>query len=159
MVGKKVSNKTLSRNFKGSKTPVQFIPLVRSSRSHRADPHHPRAPPAPEQRIVCNMTNQRPAPPQRQRPRLPVTIRPFLTVRFTMKSLGWIIAFISLYLVCGTMMMLQDGPESVKTIVVFSVMGFATFFMGYFGWIVARDVLEAFNKMKQAQEETVRVEA
>jgi hypothetical protein len=76
-----------------------------------------------------------------------------------MKSLGWIIAFISLYLVCGTMMMLQDGPESVKTIVVFSVMGFATFFMGYFGWIVARDVLEAFNKMKQAQEETVRVEA
>ena len=49
---------------------------------------------------------------------------------------------IVIYLVAGTVaMMIQDGAESLKNIVIYSIMGFFTFFMGYLGWILARDVL------------------
>jgi hypothetical protein len=50
--------------------------------------------------------------------------------------------------------MIQDGTESLKNIVIYSIIGFFTFFMGYIGWILARDVLEIFSGKKNAQNET-----
>ena len=58
-----------------------------------------------------------------------------------------------LYLVIGTAMMVEDGTDAMRTIVIYSVMGFATFFMAYFGWIVARDILEQFSRHRQTQDE------
>ena len=59
-----------------------------------------------------------------------------------MTTLRWILLLIVIYLVAGTVaMMIQDGAESLKNIVIYSIMGFFTFFMGYLGWILARDVL------------------
>jgi len=59
-----------------------------------------------------------------------------------MNALRWILLLIFIYLACGTIVvMIQDGTESLKNIVIYSIMGFFTFFMGYLGWILARDFL------------------
>jgi hypothetical protein len=61
---------------------------------------------------------------------------------------------IFIYLAAGTaIVMIQDGTESLKNIVIYSIIGFFTFFMGYIGWILARDVLEIVSGKKNSQNE------
>jgi hypothetical protein len=59
-----------------------------------------------------------------------------------MNALRWIALLILFYITAGSIVMtIQDGTEPLKNIVIYSIMGFFTFFMGYLGWILARDVL------------------
>jgi hypothetical protein len=84
----------------------------------------------------------------------PITVRPIMSLHFTMNALRWILLLIFVYLAAGTViMMIQDGTESLKNIVIYSIMGFFTFFMGYIGWILASDVLEMVSGKKNAQNE------
>jgi hypothetical protein len=145
IANKRISTKTLSKNFKSTKAPVQFLALENPQRN-RPEPTRK----IPCQPMVCAVNDEEPKP---RRHRLPVAIRPSVTVRFTFKSLRWIIVVLFLYLVIGTVMMIEDGTDAMRTIIVYSVMGFATFFMAYFGWIVARDVLEQISRHRQAAEE------
>jgi hypothetical protein len=79
----------------------------------------------------------------------PLTVKPFMNLHFTMNALQWILVLIFLYLAAGTLiMMIQDGTESLKNIVIYSIIGFFTFFMGYLGWILARDFLEVVSHKK-----------
>ena len=72
----------------------------------------------------------------------------------SMSALRWIILVIFIYLAAGTAIVIfQDGTESLKNIVVYSIIGFFTFFMGYIGWILARDVLELISNKKTLQNE------
>ena len=72
----------------------------------------------------------------------------------SMSALRWIILVIVVYLAAGTAIVIfQDGTESLKNIVVYSIIGFFTFFMGYIGWILARDVLELVSNKKTLQNE------
>ncbi len=146
MIAKKISTKTLSKDFKSTRAPVQFLALASSS-GNRPEPRKQPVCPPP---IVCALDE---AAPKQPRHRLPVSIRPVVTVRFSFKSLRWIILVLFLYLVIGTAMMVEDGTDAMRTIVIYSVMGFATFFMAYFGWIVARDILEQFSRHRQVQDE------
>lgn len=146
IANKRISTKTLSKNFKSTKAPVQFLALEHP-KGNRPEPS--RKIPC-QQPMVCAMDE---TPPRPRKHRLPISIRPSVTVRFTFKSLRWIIVVLFLYLVIGTVMMVEDGTDSMKTIIIYSVMGFATFFMGYFGWIVARDVLEQISRHRQAQDD------
>ena len=146
IANKRISTKTLSKNFKSTKAPVQFLALEHNQRNR---PEPTRKIPCP-QPMVCTMNDTEPKP---RRHRLPVAIRPSITVRFTFKSLRWIIVVLFLYLVIGTAMMVEDGTGAMKTIVIYSVMGFATFFMAYFGWIVARDVLEQISRHRELAED------
>jgi len=83
----------------------------------------------------------------------PITVKPFTNLHFTM-ALQWIFLLIFFYLVAGTaIVMIQDGTESLKNIVIYSIIGFFTFFMGYIGWILARDVLEIVSGKKNSQNE------
>ena len=71
-----------------------------------------------------------------------------------MNALQWIILLIFIYLAAGTaIVMIQDGTESLKNIVIYSIIGFFTFFMGYIGWILARDVLEIVSGKKNIKNE------
>ncbi len=71
-----------------------------------------------------------------------------------MNALRWILLLIFIYLAVGTVVvMIQDGTESLKNIVIYSIMGFFTFFMGYIGWILARDVLVIVSGKKNAHNE------
>jgi hypothetical protein len=84
----------------------------------------------------------------------PITVRPFMNHHFTMNALKWIFLLIFIYLAAGmATVMIQDGTESLKNIVIYSIIGFFTFFMGYIGWILARDVLEIVSGKKNAQNE------
>lgn len=71
-----------------------------------------------------------------------------------MNALRWILLLIFIYLAAGTVVvMIQDGTETLKNIVIYSIMGFFTFFMGYLGWILARDVLVIVSGKKQTGNE------
>jgi hypothetical protein len=71
-----------------------------------------------------------------------------------MNALRWILILIFIYLACGTIvMMIQEGTELLKNIVIYSIMGFFTFFMGYLGWILASDVLHIVSGKRNTQNE------
>lgn len=68
---------------------------------------------------------------------------PFTTIRVTMHALRWIFFLIFIYIAVSIVLLLiQGGNESLTNIVVYSVTGFFTFFMGYFGWMFARSVMQ-----------------
>jgi hypothetical protein len=84
----------------------------------------------------------------------PITIKPMKGLNTSMSALRWIVVVIALYLAAGTaIVLIQDGTESLKNIVVYSIIGFFTFFMGYIGWILARDVLELVSNKKMLHNE------
>jgi hypothetical protein len=84
----------------------------------------------------------------------PIKIRPFINRHSNMKALQWILLLIFIYLAAGTVtVMIQEGTELLRNIVVYSIIGFFTFFMGYIGWILARDVLEIVSGKKNVHNE------
>lgn len=67
---------------------------------------------------------------------------PCVTVKVGFNMLKWIFLLIFIYVsVSIIILMVQGGDESIRNIVVYSVSGFFTFFMGYFGWMFARSVM------------------
>jgi hypothetical protein len=89
----------------------------------------------------------------------PLTIKPLLRIHFKMNALRWIVLIIFTYLIAGSIIMtIQEGTEPLKNIVIYSIMGFFTFFMGYLGWILARDVLLIISGRNSARNEVDIVE-
>jgi len=46
-----------------------------------------------------------------------------------------------------------DSSEQIRNIIVYSISGFFTFFMGYFGWMFARTVLEIMSGKKPSEDD------
>ncbi|MFW6120591.1 MAG: hypothetical protein ACOC80_06780 [Petrotogales bacterium] len=68
---------------------------------------------------------------------------PFTTVRITMHALRWIFLLIFVYIAVSiVLLIIEGGNGSIRNIVMYSVTGFFTFFMGYFGWMFARSVMK-----------------
>lgn len=68
---------------------------------------------------------------------------PFTTMRVTIHALRWIFLLILIYIVISILFLIfQGGDQFVTNIIAYSVTGFFTFFMGYFGWMFARSVME-----------------
>ena len=75
--------------------------------------------------------------------RISIDDLPFTTIKVTMRALRWIFLLIFIYIAVSIiLLMIQGGNDSIRDIVVYSVTGFFTFFMGYFGWMFARSVME-----------------
>lgn len=159
---RKISNKSLSRNLKIRKAPLRVLPLATINSRHRV-----------KQKIKKQMMEEYESqsfPPSTVQYKLqkairstgesikktaikgPLTIKPLISYHFKMNALRWILVLIFVYLAAGTaIVMIQDGTESLKNIVIYSIIGFFTFFMGYLGWILARDVLMIVFGKKHAQ--------
>jgi len=74
---------------------------------------------------------------------------PFTTIKVTLRMLKWIFVLIFVYIAISIVfLILQGGDEQIRNIVVYSVSGFFTFFMGYFGWMFARSVSEIVSGKK-----------
>ena len=74
---------------------------------------------------------------------------PFATIKITLRMLKWVFVLIFLYIAISIfVLILQGGDEQVRNIIVYSVSGFFTFFMGYFGWMFARSVSEIVGGKK-----------
>ena len=79
---------------------------------------------------------------------------PFTTIRVTMHALRWIFFLIFIYIAVSIVLLLiQGGNDSITNIVVYSVTGFFTFFMGYFGWMFARSVMEMVSGKELKQDD------
>lgn len=79
---------------------------------------------------------------------------PFATIRVTMHALRWIFLAIFIYITVSIVLLLiQGGNESLTNIVVYSVTGFFTFFMGYFGWMFARSIVEIIRGKELKKED------
>lgn len=159
---RKISNKRLSRNLKTRKIPLRVLPLAPFHKRHRLN--------KPTKNQEMKPSKQAPSPTvqctvekvarttgknvKKSSGKRPLTIKPFLSFHGTMNALRWILLLIFIYLAAGTVVvMIQDGTETLKNIVIYSIMGFFTFFMGYLGWILARDVLVIVSGKKQTGNE------
>jgi len=162
----KINSKKLARNLRTRNAPLRVLPLT--TWFHRRHPlpqnnegvktpidHIPTSISRPM--LQCTIEDVHCASSRRVKKlsrHRPMTIRPFLRMRLKMSALQWIVALIVLYLAAGTIIvMIQEGTEPLKNIVIYSIMGFFTFFMGYLGWIVARDVIEVASGKKMSQNE------
>ncbi|MFH1101783.1 MAG: hypothetical protein V1726_07090 [Methanobacteriota archaeon] len=86
--------------------------------------------------------------------KIPLYQVPLATVKVTLHALKWIFLLVLLYLAIGVIILLvQDGMRSLRDIIVYGVMGFVTFFMGYFGWYFARDVIQVVSRRKVHNED------
>jgi hypothetical protein len=158
---RKISNKRLSRNFKTRKAPLRVLPLA---------PFHPRdllnqliqkpqRKPGPSKQVyppALQKKGTRTTGKSMKKPgeKKPLKIKPFLRFHGTMNALRWILLFIFLYLAAGTaVVMIQEGTAPLKNIIIYSIMGFFTFFMGYLGWMLARDVLVIVSGKKHTRNE------
>ena len=74
---------------------------------------------------------------------------PFTTIKVTISMLKWIFLLIFIYIAVSVfILIIQGGDEQIRNIIVYSVSGFFTFFMGYFGWMFARSVTEIVSGKK-----------
>jgi hypothetical protein len=160
---RKISNKKLSRNLKTRKAPLRVLPIATFHIRHRVKQNIKKQkketkfiplPPPTIQYKVEEITRTTGKSTKKSRRKGPITVRPFMNHHFIMSTLQWIFLLISIYLAAGTaIVMIQDGTESLKNIVIYSIIGFFTFFMGYIGWILARDVFEIVSGKKNATNE------
>lgn len=161
---RKISNKKLSRNLKTKNAPLRVLPLAPLPIRHPVKQNQKkqlieetslrvRSLSTLQHVVVKVLTRTRKTLIKPGR-RGPITMKPFLRFHFAMNTFRWILLLIGLYLAAGTaVMMIQQGTESLKNIVIYSIMGFFTFFMGYLGWILARDVLLMVSSRKTTRNE------
>jgi len=68
---------------------------------------------------------------------------PHKTMKFTIYALRWIFLLIFIFISMGILVLLLTGGDTyIQIILGYSITGFFTFFMGYFGWILAQGIIE-----------------
>ena len=160
----KISNKKLSRNLKTRRAPLRVLPMATFHITGRAkqnfkkqktmEKKHISLHPPTIRYISEEVTRTKGKSRKISGRKGPIKIRPFMNHHFTMNALRWILLLIFIYLAaCTVIVMIQEGTELLRNVVVYSIIGFFTFFMGYIGWILARDVLEIVSGKKNGQNE------
>ena len=75
--------------------------------------------------------------------KIPFDDLPTKTMQVTIHALRWVFVLIFLFITVGIFMLfLTGGGSYIQIIVGYSIAGFFTFFMGYFGWILAQGTIE-----------------
>ena len=75
--------------------------------------------------------------------RIPFEEIPLKTMKVTIYALRWIFLLVFLFISVGIFALFLTGGENyVQAILGYSITGFFTFFMGYFGWILAQNIVE-----------------
>ena len=83
--------------------------------------------------------------------KIPFQDLPLKTMNLTIHALRWVFLLIFLFITIGIFaLFLAGGDNYVQIILGYSIAGFFTFFMGYFGWILAQAMIEMItgNKVK-----------
>lgn len=85
--------------------------------------------------------------------KIPFEELPFKTIKVTIHALKWIFLLIFLFITIGIFVLFLTGGENyIQIILGYSIAGFFTFFMGYFGWMLAVSIMELISG-KQYQNE------
>ena len=68
-------------------------------------------------------------------------------IRASYHGIRWLMMLILIYIVASTLILLvTQGYTLIKDIVTLSIGGFFAFFMGYFGWVFAENIMKSFNE-------------
>jgi len=68
---------------------------------------------------------------------------PLKTMKVTIYALRWVFFLIFIFITVGILaLFLTGGSDYIQIILGYSIAGFFTFFMGYFGWILAQSMIE-----------------
>ncbi len=87
--------------------------------------------------------------------RIPLEDIPFKTIKVTIYALRWIFLLIFLFISVGIVVLFATGGQAyVQAILGYSITGFFTFFMGYFGWILAQGIIEMITGKEPKEEKT-----
>lgn len=74
--------------------------------------------------------------------KLPLEDISIKTMKITFKALRWVLLSILLFVVIGIFVLsLMGGDNYIQIIIGYSITGFFTFFLGYFGWILAKGAI------------------
>jgi hypothetical protein len=165
----KINKKKLSRKFRLKHAPLKVLPLTTSAGRRRVlkkdsteqacqTKQIPSSPLLPTQRssIQCSLEEAVPSSlryaKKQGRRKAPLTFHPFVSTRMKMNALRWIFLFAIIILAVGVLfIMLEDGIGSMKNIIIYGAMGFITFFMGYFGTLIAKDVIDLILEKKDSR--------
>lgn len=80
---------------------------------------------------------------------------PLKTMRVTLYALRWFFFLIFIFIITGILVLfLTGGQNYVQIIIGYSIAGFFTFFMGYFGWILAQGMIEIITGDRGEEEIT-----
>jgi hypothetical protein len=76
-------------------------------------------------------------------------------MKVTIYALRWIFLLIFLFIIIGIFVLfLTGGQNYLQVILGYSITGFFTFFMGYFGWILAQGIIEMITGKEPREERT-----
>ena len=143
MLRKITSEKKLSRNIRREKASFRKNPLIAISATTTYLMKTSGA------KLSENIGNIKKHPNVPKRRKMPIIRSPFARLRISTNSLRWMFLIVFLYLTVSIIALLfQQGGESIRGIVVYSIMGFVTFFMGYFGWRIAQMLKETIISKK-----------
>lgn len=164
MINRKISNKKLSRNLKTKKNPLNIFSIknihierqVKQNRKHQNmyEGKSIQKPLCLIKNTFKEVTRLNDKKIKKSRQKDSKIISQFMHMHCNTNTLRWIVLLIFFYICSGiVVVMIQDGTEPLKNIVIYSIIGFFTFFMGYIGWILARDVLEFVSRNKKTLNE------
>lgn len=85
--------------------------------------------------------------------KIPFQDLPLKTMKVTIYALRWVFLLIFFFIIVGIIVLFLTGGDSyVQLIVGYSIAGFFTFFMGYFGWLLAQGMIEMITGKKEKAE-------
>jgi len=88
--------------------------------------------------------------------KIPFEDLPSKTVKVTIHALRWVFLLIFLFITVGIFMLFLTGGDSyIQVIVGYSIAGFFTFFMGYFGWILAQGTIEMITGKEEGERHSI----
>jgi hypothetical protein len=165
---RKINKKRLSRKFRLKHAPLKVLPLTTPIGRRRIlkkdnpevcqTKQLPSSPTLSPQRssIQCTIEEADPSTlrhaKKQGRRKAPLTFHPFVSTRMKMNALRWIfLSIIIVFAVGALFIMFQDGFNSMKNIIIYGAMGFFTFFMGYFGTLFAKDVIDLIMEKKDSR--------
>lgn len=137
----KIGKKKLSRVFRREKISIDMLPSAAARGTIRTLKI--------SKRDLSEHFTRRRLSKKYMRKKIPFRAFSFAKVRITNNTLKWVLLVIFFCIAVGAVSLAaQQGTQSIKDIVVYSVMGFVTFFMGYFGWWVACMVRKTVSHKK-----------
>ena len=81
---------------------------------------------------------------------------PQKTMEVTIYALRWIFLLIFVFITIGIFVLfITGGLNYVQTIIGYSITGFFTFFMGYFGWILAQGIIDMLSGKSDKDNQSV----
>ena len=87
--------------------------------------------------------------------KIPLEEIPYKTMRVTIYALRWVFLLIFLFIIIGIFaLFLTGGEKNFQMIITYGITGFFTFFMGYFGWILAQGIIEIMTGKEPKAERT-----